>query len=142
MINKKKYIVIPVIIFTILTCFNIPVQAKDPNLDTVVEWSTDWFFETRLKAANSFIKEGMENENQKFNQANTKVLSNVIYNVLFILGIIIAFIVGGILGIKFITSGLDGKAEVKNMMIPYIVGLVVIFGSFTIWKIVLTILQD
>ena len=40
------------------------------------------------------------------------------------------------------TSGIEEKAEVKAMLVPYIVGCVILFGAFTIWKVVLTILQN
>ena len=34
------------------------------------------------------------------------------------------------------------KAEVKKSLIPYVAGCVVVFGAFTIWKIIVTILQS
>ena len=71
-----------------------------------------------------------------------QTMSNTLYNILFTTGVIIAFIIGGVLGIKFMTEGLEGKAEVKAMLAPYIVGCIILFGAFTIWKVVLTILQS
>ena len=69
-------------------------------------------------------------------------ISETIYSTLFIIGIILAVLIGSVLGIKFITSGLEGKAEIKQMLLPYGIGVVVLFGAFTIWRIVLTILQS
>ena len=69
-------------------------------------------------------------------------MSNTLYNILLVTGILIALIVGMILGIKFIMGGIEEKAEIKTMIIPYIVGCVVVFGAFTIWKIVVDILQS
>ena len=37
---------------------------------------------------------------------------------------------------------IEEKAEIKTMLIPYIIGCVVVFGAFTIWKIVVDILQS
>ena len=68
-------------------------------------------------------------------------LSDTLYNVLLISAIIAAFIVGGILGIKFITEGVEGKADVKALLLPYFIGCVVIFGAFTIWKLVVLALK-
>lgn len=93
-----------------------------------------------IKGANNFLSLGGQN-GDRISDQNLKTLSNNLYNILFGVGILIAFIIGGILGIKFMTEGVEGKAEVKNMLVPYIVGCVVLFGSFTIWKIVVTILQ-
>lgn len=69
-------------------------------------------------------------------------MSNTIYSILLAIGIVIAVIVGLLLGMKFITGGIEEKAEVKAMLVPYIVGCVVLFGAFTIWKIVVDILQS
>lgn len=71
-----------------------------------------------------------------------KDMSNIIFNVIFILGIVIAVIWGLVIAIKFITGSVEEKAEVKKTLIPYVAGCVVLFGAFTIWKIVLTILQS
>lgn len=68
-------------------------------------------------------------------------LSNTLYNVLLIIAIIAAFIVGGILGIKFITAGVEGKADIKELLLPYFIGCIVIFGAFTIWKLVVLALK-
>ena len=39
-------------------------------------------------------------------------------------------------------GSVDQKAKVKDSLNPYIVGCIVIFGAFGIWKIVLTILEN
>lgn len=69
-------------------------------------------------------------------------LSNTLYNILLIIAIIAAFIVGGILGIKFITEGVEGKADVKSLLLPYFIGCIIIFGAFTIWKLVVLTLKQ
>ncbi len=67
--------------------------------------------------------------------------SNTIYNILLSIGIIVAVIVGAIIGVKLMASNIDTKVEAKKLLIPYVVGCVVVFGGFAIWKIVVTILQ-
>lgn len=67
--------------------------------------------------------------------------SNSIFNIFLTIGIVVATVVGSILGIKFITSSVEGKADVKKMLIVYVVGCIAVFGAFTIWKVVVTILQ-
>ena len=74
-------------------------------------------------------------------ESSLQNMSNLIYNILLILGIAIAVIIGVVLGIQFMTGGVEEKAKVKDSLIPYVAGCVVIFGAFTIWKIVITILQ-
>lgn len=54
-------------------------------------------------------------------------------------GIIIAVLVGAVLGIKIMVASVEEQAKIKELMVPYIVGCIVIFSAFTIWKIVVTI---
>ena len=52
------------------------------------------------------------------------------------------FFVGTIIGIQFMIASAEDKAKVKEALVPYIIGCVVIFGAFTIWSIVVNIGQD
>ena len=54
---------------------------------------------------------------------------------------VIAVIVGIILGIKYMMASSEDKAQIKETLIPYVVSCVIMFGAFTIWKIVITIIQ-
>lgn len=68
-------------------------------------------------------------------------VSNTIYNILVTVGVIVAVLIGAILGIKLMASGIEGKVEAKQLLVPYVVGCVIIFGGFGIWKLIVTILQ-
>lgn len=57
------------------------------------------------------------------------------------IGIFIAVGVGIILGIKFMFSSADGKAEILKLLTPYVIGVVIIVGALTIWKIAIEILD-
>lgn len=89
--------------------------------------------------ANSFLDKGKESESP-INGKALKDGSNIIYNVLLILGIAVALIWGLVLGIQFITGTIEEKAEIKKGLIPYVVGCIIIFGAFGIWKLVLNLL--
>lgn len=93
-------------------------------------------------SASDFIQKGEESKNPTISNDNLKEMSDTIYNVLLIIGIVIAVIVGIIIGIQFITGGAEQKAKVKETLIPYVAGCAVVFGAFTIWKLVVTILQS
>lgn len=95
-----------------------------------------------IEEGKNFIDTGKVKADDKIKQDNLQKMSNTLYNILLVTGILIALIVGMILGIKFIMGGIEEKAEIKTMIIPYIVGCVVVFGAFTIWKIVVDILQS
>lgn len=64
-----------------------------------------------------------------------------LYNMLLTAGVVVAVLAGAILGIKFITGSLDEQAKIKEVLIPYVVGCIVIFGAFGIWKLVMETLS-
>lgn len=84
----------------------------------------------------TYIQRGMEIKGDDLQK-----MSNTIYNILLLLGIVIAVIWGMVLGMKFMTGSIEEQAKVKESLIPYIAGCVVVFGAFTIWKIVLEVLK-
>ena len=68
--------------------------------------------------------------------------ANNLYYTLLALAMGVAIIVGAILGIKYMTAGIEEKAQVKESLIPYMISCVVVFGSLGIWKLVVTIIKD
>lgn len=74
-------------------------------------------------------------------QGNLDSATDTIYNILLTIGIFAAVAIGMYLGIKFMTSSAEDKAKVKESLIPYIAGCVVIFGAFIIWKLAIMLLR-
>ena len=54
---------------------------------------------------------------------------------------IIAVIIGMILGIKYMLATSEERADIKQTLPAYIVSCVVVFGAFTIWKLIITLVQ-
>lgn len=77
-------------------------------------------------------------DEEKLDNEKMKSASSVIYNVLLSLGVIIAVIIATVLGIQYMLAGADSKAKVKESMIPFVIGCVVVFGAFGIWKVIVT----
>ena len=94
-----------------------------------------------IKEGAAFIQIG-QGEESPIKKENIQDLSNTLYNILIIVGIIIAFIIGGILAIQFITGGVGEQVDVKKALIPYILGCIIMFGSFTIWKVIVDVLNE
>ena len=88
--------------------------------------------------ANSFVDNGKTLEGVN---TNLQEFSNTIYNILLAIGVSVAVIVGAFIGVKLMASNIETKVEAKQLLIPYVVGCVVVFGGFGIWKLVVTILQ-
>ena len=79
------------------------------------------------------------------NGANSEELKQKTGNVLGIvqvIGSVVSVIILMAIGIKYMLGSVEEKANIKNSLIAYIAGCVVVFGAFTIWKIVVTILQS
>lgn len=75
----------------------------------------------------------------RINQTSLQNLSGYLYNILLSGGVIIAVIVATVLGIQFMLGGAEGQAKVKEMLIPFIIGCIVVFGGFGIWKLAINI---
>lgn len=91
--------------------------------------------------ADKFIEAGEGQENP-LKQDGLKNVSDVVYNILLAVGIIVASIVGLMIGIKYMTGSISQKADTKELLVSYIVGCVVIFGAFGIWKIIVELLNQ
>lgn len=66
----------------------------------------------------------------------------MLYNSLLVIATIIAVIVGLVIAIQFMTGSVGERAKIKETLIPYIAGCIVIFGAFGIWKLVVNILSQ
>lgn len=92
-----------------------------------------------FQAGEEFLTTGRAEESPINSDEMRNDISNI-YNVLLALGIVLAVIIGAVLGIKLMFAGIEEKAKVKEMMIPYVAGCVIIFGAFGIWKLVISLL--
>jgi hypothetical protein len=90
-----------------------------------------------INEGNSFLQAGTETT---INGDNLTSASSTLYNILLSVGIFLAVAIGVFLGAKFMLSAAEDKAKVKEALIPYIAGCVVIFSAFIIWKLAVTLL--
>lgn len=95
----------------------------------------DWFRDAR-----DFIEEGEKKATVDQNELHKT--SNTLYNILLAAGIASSVVVGMILGIKYMMGSVEEKADLKQLLVAYAVGCIVIFGAFGIWKLVVQILSD
>lgn len=132
-----RFIIILLIFFIILSNLNtaIGIELVDENIKIAVTP------EKITEGAKDFIQSGTTKENP-LDIDNLKNVSDVVYNILLTIGIIVAVIMGLIIGIKYMTGSVSQKAETKELLTPYIVGCVIIFGAFIIWKIVVELLNQ
>lgn len=94
-----------------------------------------------IGAGKNFLEAGHKVE-EVINTTALQGTSNFIYNMFLTVAIVLAVGVGTVLGIKFITSSVEGQAKIKEAVIPYIVGCIVIFAAFPIWSFIVGSGQD
>lgn len=114
-----------------------PIYQQPGQKNDGKNLSSEKSLEDMVNDADSFVNTGTA----QYNQESMQNFSKTIYNIMFTIGIFAAVIVGGVIGIRLMISSASEKAEAKKLLVPYVVGCVVVFGGFGIWKLVVTILQ-
>lgn len=122
---KKKIILFMILLICIINIYTY-VQA-----DTSIK--------NAISGADSFISAGQSSNTIAVDKVELKGASDSIFNILLFAGIVIAVVLSSILGIKFMIGSVEEKAQVKETLIPFVIGCIVVFGAFTIWKIFVTI---
>ena len=118
--NVKIYkFIIVIIIFFISMCIFLPNKSYGDD---------DW-----VGQADDFLNNS--DNSIGINKDIMKEASDDVYNLLSSVGMIISVIVGIALGIIYMMASAVDKAKVKETLIPYFIGSLVIFGAFGIWKI-------
>ena len=127
MANKKFFKIIAIIIFgiMIICTLNTEVLAESSSIRDIVG------------GGDAFLRSA--DKNITYSKTLVNDASSVAYNIFLVIGMIIAVIVGIILGIKFMIGSMEQKAQIKEALVPYIIGCVVVFGAFAIWKVVVTV---
>ena len=123
----NRVLVIVIFILILLTIiFSINTEVKG--------WSQI------IKDGKDFIQTGENSgEGQLKDPSKLEDLSGYLYNILLAAGVIVAVVVATMLGIQFMVGGAEGQAKVKEMLVPFIVGCIIVFGGFGLWKIAITI---
>ena len=121
-----KAIIITIISFFTLYCSSNITYAK--SLSEIMQGGDDFI--------------SASSDEQLFNEEGQKKGTSQLYFITFGIGIANAVEIGIILGIQFITTGVEGQAKIKEKILPYAIGCVVIFGAFGIWKLVINITQS
>ena len=128
-----KKMLFKVCLITLLILCNLSVYSTtcmaDGSLDDV------------MNNGNSFLNAGSESSTM-IDQNDLKSLSNFISGVLLTIAIGVTVITGAIMGLNFITQSIEEKAKVKESMVPWVIGIIVSFGAFTIWEVAVNLFQS
>lgn len=123
---KTRIKIIIMIILTIITIFSINNKVY---ADTTVS--------TIFSGGRQFIKQGKS----KANVNTTAIAKDIggIGQVFLIIGIGTAVGVGMYLGFKYITSGADEKAKIKERLIFYVIAIVLLVAAVGVTKVIVSI---
>ena len=127
------------ILSILLICAFLVLSITNINYAAPVSEDRNQTIDQVMGGAENFIS-GANTENT-ISQSSLKNTIDLIYNILLAVGIIVAVVAGAILGVQFMVASADGKAELKERLVPYVVGCVVIFGAFGIWKLAVNIVS-
>lgn len=125
-----------IIYISVISLIVISIIFIKPNY-SIAAFTIDGF----VKDADDFIEAGKTEGENAIDQTGLKDISDVIYNTLLAVGLIAAVAIGIYLGIKIMIGSAETQAQYKELLTPYFIGCVVVFGAFGIWKLVVTILQ-
>ena len=122
--------------------FNSPIYTNPLTTGQADQNAVNVTPDTIIGDAETFIKDGQDSNIATINQENADTVLNSIYNIMLAIGITVTVIWGLIIAIKLMMSSVEEKAEYKKLLWPYLVGCIVIFGSFIIWKIVIVVMNS
>jgi len=130
MTNKIAKIIIKIIIIALIF-----------QITTTPVASAKGFWSEIFQSGKEFIGDGKGEvrKNPAINEGEVNALNGKIYYGLMALGICLAVIIGAILGIKIMWGSIEQQVKAKEMLIPYAIGCIVIFGAFGIWKLCINI---
>lgn len=121
----RKLLVFNIILIILIVVINVKPVFADGD-----EGTSDIF-----SGGDTFLGSG----NTQVDAEKLKDFSNTMANALIGIGTAIAVIYSVVLGIKFMIGSMEEKAEIKESLIPFVIGCSVLFGAFAIWKIVVKI---
>lgn len=120
----------------IITITEDSIYQKPQLIKT--EDSTEKSLDDMMGDADDFLATG----EIKYNEEALQTFSKTMYNILLAIGVVVAVLIGAFIGLKLMTiTSAEEKAEITKLIIPYVIGCIVIFGGFAIWKITVQILN-
>lgn len=146
---KTRKILITIVILLTAIFFNIETVNATSEEHIITKLASSESSESgsstltqTIEDGNEFIEKGGSGDVHIVTSKHTKTATNAIYGVLMLFGIISAVIVGLIIGIKYMMSTVEVKADVKKQLVVYLIGCAVLFGAITIWRTVVTLLNN
>jgi len=124
---KKKILIINIVLIIIMIFSSTNTYAS--TLGEMIDNAED------------FLSKGNSVEST-IDTAQLNKTSNTIYNILLTIAIVLAIIIGMVIGIQFLIGSAEEQAKIKETLVPYVVGVFIVFSAFAIWKIAVNVGND
>lgn len=89
--------------------------------------------------AGEFLNKGKSNEKLKQSDIERDLLP--VGNIVFGFAIMVLLVVGAIMGVKYMISGADERANMKQKLVWYVVAAVLVFGATGVYNAVYKIMS-
>lgn len=122
--NITRLKIIVIIVITLI--FNLPLYSNATTLDEI------------MTNADSFLT--LDNDSVVTpSEEGIKKMSNTVSNVLLTIAVGVTLISGVVMAMQFAFQSVESKAQIKESMIPWVIGILISFGAFGIWRITMGI---
>jgi len=130
----KKIIVIFLIVYVLINTFNI--------LNTKVYAISR--FEDMVNSAKNFTEDDSATTTVPIPITVDKLqaVSKTISSILFVIAIGVALVTVTVTGINLMIQSAEEKAKTKEALVPLVIGMIISFGAYGIWKIMVGILAE
>ena len=108
------------------------------NIVNAVDSTSETGLSDIISSGDDFVQSG-DSGSVIIEESSLKGISTSVYNILLAIGMVIAAIVASILGIQFMLGSAEEKADIKGKLVPFVIGCIVVFGAFGIWKLFITL---
>lgn len=126
--TKKCIFLITTVILIIL----LPNKIYATTIDT----------DESIKVATGILDPNSYKPSSPTGVTNTVRRANVIIGAIQTIGIVVSFISLMILGLKYMAGSVSEKAEYKKTMIPYLVGIVILFTTTQLVALIAYMVED
>lgn len=102
-------------------------------------YSSAFSFEDLVTSAKDFENEGNQGGGIAEKEPALQSLSNSVSNILLTIALGVTVISAAVMGINFAIQSVEDKAKIKESMVPWMIGILVSFGAYGIWKITMSV---
>ena len=123
---SKNIKLITTLVIAILVVLNLPIYSRANSLDEIMT-NADNFLKTENSSVVTPSQEGIKN------------MSKTVSNVLLTIALGVTLISAVVMAIQFAFQSIEKKAQIKESMVPWVIGIFISFGAFGIWNITMSV---